>query len=128
MSTNVGRYLEKWEICPTFFPKISKFSRFQWTNEPTDRHTNKKFNFFSANLWDRSRGRCPQSLVKIFWKLSDFSNFLTEGGRERGCEWAPQSVELGYWPKASGRAKNSPEFCLKPLVVVFTFELCYEFG
>ena len=55
--------------------KISHFSILQWINEPTDRHTSKKWHFVLTNLWDSSRGRCPPILEKISWKQSKISHF-----------------------------------------------------
>ena len=57
--------------------KLSYFSTFQWTNEPTNRHTNINSNFILANLWERSRVTCVPILVKISWKLSKLSHFST---------------------------------------------------
>ena len=43
-------------------------------NQLTDTQA-KNLHFVLANLWDRSRGRCPPILEKISWKQSKISHF-----------------------------------------------------
>ena len=81
-------------------------------NQLTDTQT-KNSNFVKANLWDRSRLTCVPSLVKISWKLSEFSNFLsdvvTDRRSDRPSEWGcylPNMYSFATGLKASGEAKN----------------------
>ena len=83
MPNNFGKDILKTEkFFQLSFPKYPTFPYFSEQMNPlTDTQTENP-NFLLANLWDRSIARCPQILIKICWKLSDFSNFLPEGGRE----------------------------------------------
>ena len=94
-----------WKRCIEIWAKYPTFPFFsEQMNQLTDTQT-KNLNFILANLWYRSRGRCPPILVKIYWKLSKFSNFMSEGLRVSGCD-NPRCIARQL-AKASGRAKNS---------------------
>ena len=76
--------------CLPILVKISHFSIFQWTNEPTDRHTSKKFTFcFSQSVrWVQGKistnfGKDilkTERLFQLSFGLSDrLSQYVSEG-------------------------------------------------
>ena len=71
VSTNFGKGILKTDQNITHF----HLSVNKWTNWRT--HTKNSY-FGLTNLWHRSKGRCPTILVKITWKLRNFSNFLSQ--------------------------------------------------
>ena len=71
VSTNFGKDILKTDQNITHF----HLSVNKWTYRRT--HRNNPY-FGLTNLWHRSRGECPAILVKITWKLKNFSNFLSQ--------------------------------------------------